>query len=177
MKKLKFIVAVLIPFLFIVFAISERFGLWDHLLGLDKVILVAKNFETSYAVDACKPIRSNDSAWHPLMRLIKMYSTAKLPVNEQPKVFARFVAVSSAETMAGNKIMAEWTAPSTPISLIYVNWPGNTVPPDKYRIVGTVGDIREWVERYRKDFHLLVLDVFLSLVLVLVSFILWKQEE
>ena len=66
-------------------------------------------------------MRRDDKEWSPLMPMITKYSNADLPRDKKPRVFARFKAVLSAKDDATG---AEWTAPSTPIVLIYKEWPG-----------------------------------------------------
>ena len=93
----------------------------------------------------------HDQAEHPLMRIITSYTHANLPKDKQPQVFARAVAVSSAKSDVG-----EWTAPTTPIYLLYGEWP--TPGKDDLKLgqtawaVGTIGDLHEWIRRDQADF-------------------------
>jgi hypothetical protein len=66
-------------------------------------------------------------------------------------VFARGQAITSAKTAAG-----EWTAPTTPIVLLYRKWPdpgsGDLKFGEDAFVVGTIGDLHDWVRRDRADF-------------------------
>jgi hypothetical protein len=73
--------------------------------------------------------------------------------------------------------IAEWTAPSPPILLSYVDWPGNAVTPSDYRIVGTIGDLRVWVDKRRADFHFLARDILLSISSVVIGVLIWLAER
>lgn len=76
---------------------------------------------------------------------------------------------------------AEWTAPSTPLALLYRDWPGNEVPREDYRIIGTIGNLREWISKAKDDRRFLVQDVFLGTFTPLLGFglflIEWKTER
>jgi hypothetical protein len=88
------------------------------------------------------------------MRVIAKYSSARLPIGREPRVFARFVAVASARDEAGH---GEWTAPTTPVALLYKEWPGHgEVPPGDFVLVGTIGDLRTWIQRDETDFDFLI---------------------
>lgn len=175
-RILKFASAIIIPLCVLTFVISMRAGIWDWWLGIDKVVKVAENFETSYAPDACRPVRAGDPAWKPLLKLIDKYSIANLPKDRKPKVFARSVAILSQKIDMGPGVIAEWTAPSTPIVLIYRDWPGRAVPPQDYRIVGTLGDLRTWINRSRDDFRFFMQDILLAVLSVTLGAIIWLAE-
>ena len=68
--------------------------------------------------------------------------------------FARFRAIISAGAAGG-----EWTAPTTPVVLFYRKWPdpgsGEFKPGRDAFIVGTIGDLHDWVRRDRADFDFL----------------------
>ena len=176
-RLLKLLLAVILPLITIIFVVSEHVGLWDRFFGLTDVLEVARKFETSYAEGVKRTVRPGDPAWVPVLDLIRRYSPAELPAGREPRVFARSVAVSSAKMEAGSGQIAEWTAPSTPILLIYIDWPGNTVPPSDYRIVGTIGDLRTWVAKRQADFHFLARDVLISFTSIVVGFIVWFVEH
>jgi hypothetical protein len=116
---------------------------------------------------------ARDLAWRPLLRLIYRYSNARIPKNREPKVVARFVAVASAREPIGNGGVVEWTTPSTPIAVSYLEWPGNDVPPADYRIVGTIGDLHAWISRSKSDLHSWVVDVFMVASSVVVGVYIW----
>jgi hypothetical protein len=175
-RTLKFFLAIVIPVCVIAFVFSMRTGFWDWCFGIDKVVKVTENFETSYAPDACHPVRPGDPAWDPILKLISKYSSADLPKDKKPKVFARFVAVLSQKTDLGQGKIAEWTAPSTPIALIYRDWPGQDVPPQDYRIVGTIGDLRIWINRSRDDFRFVMQDILFAILAIIIGTIIWFTE-
>jgi hypothetical protein len=115
---------------------------------------VAARFDRSYSKDAGLPVRPGDKEWPPLMRVITKYSRVELPTNKKPCVFARAVAVTSAKNESA---LGEWTAPTTPILLLYKEWPGHgSLTPDDYRTVGTIEDLHTWIRRDEADFDFLV---------------------
>src|SRR5579862_4753987 len=114
-----------LPFLYLGFILADRFGTWDRLFGLDLVEQAAANFELSYAPGASTPVRMGDKEWRPLLKLTYRYSPATFPTDKQPLLFVLFVALSSAGTPSEGPTLAEWTAPSTPLTLLYHNWPGH----------------------------------------------------
>ena len=99
----------------IVFAISTYLGFWNFLRGDNLLADVAARFDKSYTENAAMPVIRGDKEWAPLMRVITKYSHAQLPTDKEPRVFARLPAVISAKNEAAR---AEWTAPTTPITLI-----------------------------------------------------------
>jgi hypothetical protein len=134
----------------VVFAVMTYFGVWNHLRGDDLVSEVAARFDKSYSEDASIPVRRSDKEWEPLLRIIA--HSHRLPHDREPFVFARFPAVLSAKTEDGGKLMAEWTAPTTPVALLYKEWPGQGIPKEDYRIVGTIQDLHEWIRTDEADF-------------------------
>ena len=86
------------------------------------------------------------------MRVIAKYSHAQLLAGREPRVFVRFVAVASAQNEAAH---SEWTAPTTPVVLLYKDWPGH-VPPEDVVLVGTIGDLHTWIQRDESDFDFLI---------------------
>lgn len=51
----------------------------------------------------------------------------------------------------------EWTAPTTPIALLYKEWPGHRfVGPEDVVFVGTIGDLHAWMQRDESDFDFLI---------------------
>jgi hypothetical protein len=163
-------VLVILPILYLGFILADRAGFWDHLSGLDLVEQAAARFERSYAPDASAPVRVGDKEWIPLLNLTSRYSHAQFPTDKQPRVIARFAAVSSARLPAEGPVEAEWTAPSTPLVLMYRDWPGNVVASDDYRIIGTIGNLREWISEAKDYRRFLVQDVFLGIFTPLLGF-------
>jgi hypothetical protein len=176
-RLLKLLAAVILPLITIAFVITEHVGWWDRFFGLTDVLEVARRFETSYAEGVKRTVRPGDPGWTPVLDLIRRYSPAELPPGREPHVLARSVAVASAKTETGPGKIAEWTAPSTPILLIYADWPGNTVPPSDYRIVGTIGDLRTWVTKRQADIHFFARDVLISCFSIVIGFIVWFVEH
>jgi hypothetical protein len=182
-RKTKLVLNVLLlvlPLLYLGFIVADRFGVWDRLTGLDLVEHAAANFELSYAPDASTPVRVGDKEWGPLLKLTYRYSNAQFPNDKQPKVFARFQAVSSARTPPEGPIIAEWTSPSTPLALLYQDWPGHDIPKEDVRVIGTIGDLRDWISNAKDYRRFLVQDVFLGTFTPLLGFALflidWRKE-
>jgi hypothetical protein len=175
-RTLELVSAVIIPFCILIFVVSQRVGFWDWWFGLNDVEKVAVNFETSYASDASHPVRPGDPSWQPLLILIRNYSHVDLPKGREPKVFARSVAISSQKMDLGDGKFAEWTAPTTPIILIYRDWPGQTVPPTDYRIVGSIADLRTWINRSKDDFRFIVQDFSLTFLSLVFAIMIWLRK-
>jgi hypothetical protein len=172
------VLLLLLPLLYLGFIIADRFGVWDRLAGLDLVEHAATNFELSYAPDASAPVRLGDKEWVPLLRLTYKYSNAQFPTNKKPLLIARSVAISSGRTPAEGPVLAEWTAPSTPLALLYHDWPGHgDVQPTDYRVVGTIGDLREWISKAKDYRRFLVQDVFLGMFTPLLGFALFLIDR
>jgi len=172
------VLSLLLPILYLVFLLADRAGVWSRLQGLDRVERVAERFEKSYAPNASAPVIAGDPEWEPLLKLIYRYSHASLPKDKQPQTVARFRAVASGkEETPGGELIAEWTAPSTPFALLYLPWPGQPIPKEDYRVVGTIGDLRAWITRSKDDLRFLVKDVFLVLFSFAVGLTLLLQEH
>jgi hypothetical protein len=144
---------VTLAILSVAFAVVSYKTQWDWWLRDDLVEKLAERFDLSYSNGAASPVGPDDPEWVPLLRLIKHYSPHRdeLPKDREPKVFARAQAITSAKTAAG-----EWTAPSTPIVLLYRKWPDPGSGDFKFGQdafpVGTIGDLHDWVRRDRADF-------------------------
>ena len=140
----------------VAFAIVSYTTRWDWLLHDDMVEKVASRFDLSYSNDAALPVQRGDPEWAPLLRLIEKYSPGNggLPKDRPPMTFARAPAITSAQTPFG-----EWTAPSTPVLLLYRKWPDPGSGEFKWGqdafVVGTIGDVHDWVRRDRADFDFL----------------------
>ena len=135
---LRLFASVVLPLLTIVFLVIDWSGGWDRFFGLNHVEAIAARLETSYAKNIDRQIGPDEEGWKPLLRLIEKYSNVQLPKDLEPKVLARSVAIQSAQMELGERKIVEWTAPATPIILLYETWPGNKVTPEKYRVVGTI---------------------------------------
>jgi hypothetical protein len=171
------ILGIVLPLFGLGFVVSDRLGVFDEWLGHTEVLNIANRFETSYEPGIDRQVRADEDGWRPLLRLIRRYSSATLPDNEEPIVFARAVAIVSGKIEIGDSRAAEWTSPSTPTLLIFQEWPGSMVPKDKYLIVGTIGDLRKWVEDSRRDLRFVFQDVFLSIVAVSFGALLLAQKK
>jgi hypothetical protein len=143
--------AVLLSLVSIVFAALSYFGFFNYVRGDDLLDALASRLDTSYATDVSRQVRPPDPEWHPLMRVIRSYSPARatIPRDREPVVFARMAAVASAKSEAG-----EWTAPTTPIVLLYRELsPGTSLLPGQDGwTIGTLGDFHEWIRRDEADF-------------------------
>jgi hypothetical protein len=182
-KRVLTAVTLLLPFLYLGFIVADRFGVWDRLTGLYLVEQVSQRFDLSYADDASHPVRVGDKTWDPVMKLIFRYSKAHFDESKTPRVVARFQASLSTRTPEQGPVFAEWTAPSTPIVVIYQDWPTNTgkgIPPEQFCIVGTIGDLRDWISKEKDRRKFLVQDIFLGTfgpLLGVLVFILEKTIE
>lgn len=175
MKKVKSIVRWLgvgLSAVSVVFAILTYLGVWNYLRGDTLLVDLAARFDKSYTEDAGRPVRPTDKEWAPLIRVISKYTHAALPTDKQPLLFARSVAVlSEKREEAGTG--AEWTAPTTPIMLIYKEWPTHgPVTPDDYRTVGTLEDLHNWVRNDGNDFDFLVRTIFFGILSLCVGLFL-----
>lgn len=144
--------------------IFEYLGGLDRLLNIPLLDGVAIRFEQSYGREAARPIRPSDKEWAPTIKLIMEHTRTNLPRDRQPLVIARSVAVLSAQEPIGNGQIAQWTAPSTPILVLYKRWPGNSVGPEDYRVVGTIGDLRSWIADYREKWKFYVNDLLFAIL-------------
>jgi hypothetical protein len=135
----------------VLFATLSYGGFWSYIRGNDILNALADRLDTSYAPDVSRLVKPHDPEWRPLMRVIKRYSRADLLQDREPVVFARAQAIASAVTNAG-----EWTAPTTPVMLIYREWPapgtGDFIKGKDFVTVGTLGDIHDWIKRDQADF-------------------------
>jgi len=159
-------VAAVFAILPVVILLAVYFGALDSWLQISTLDKVAEHFEQSYAPHASHPIRPWDAEWAPTIRLIKAYTRVSLPKDRQPRIIGRYVAISSAQEVIGKGQIAEWTAPSTPMLVLYKDWPGNTLAPDDWRI-GSIGDFRSWINQYRDKWKFLVDDVLLAFLTLL----------
>ena len=158
MKKVHRLARVAAPILTLLwfgFVALDNAGLWDRWRGIDKLEAVSARFDTSYG-DISRVVRPTDPEWSRLLNLIYAYSTASIPRNREPKALVRLVAVLSGYAGDEHNPIAQWTAPSTPIILFYVDWSGQEVAADDARQVGTIGDLHTWIERDKSDFRIRV---------------------
>jgi len=151
-------------FVFIVLDHSEVFDSSGRVTMLKEV---AARFNLSYTPDASKPVDRGDPEWSAVMSLIYRYSKADFPKDKDPQVLARDVAVLSAKGDLGS----EWTAPSTRLLLLYKPWPGNSMGPEDYRVVGSIGDFQDWITKDQARHKFLVHDVFVGGLSLVVGFL------
>jgi hypothetical protein len=99
--------------------------------------------------------------------LIRKYSATNLADGKTPQVIVRFQAkVFDAQLLGQTGKLAQWTSPATPVAVMYFNWPNvrfpnGTVPTDQFTIVGTLGNLHEWIARSHDDFHFWIVDLLL----------------
>ena len=151
----------------------NHFGVIDHWRGLDKVQEVADRFDLSYAPEASRPVYPQDSEWKPTMELIEKYSTVKWPVGREPQTIARMKADFSTHDLSGH----EWTAPSTPIVVLFRHWPGNSgksIPQEDFRVVGTIGDLHSWIAQSKDEFNFWLSDCPIAVLLAALGYWLWR---
>jgi hypothetical protein len=153
--------------LYLAFVIAEKEGFWDRLKGLDQAQQVAERFEKSVGPDDAVPVHAGDKEFAPTIGLIRKYSATKLAADKTPQMIVRGQAkVYDAQPGIEEGKLAQWTSPATPIFVLYYDWPnvrfpGGTVPKDQVAIVGTLGNLQEWIIRSHEDFHFLVVDLIL----------------
>jgi hypothetical protein len=176
-KNVLTIITLLLPFLYVGFVVADRLGIWDETSGLDLVQSASDRFEESYAENASQPVRVGDKEWKPLLRIIYRYSRATFPTDKEPRVVARMVAPLSVRTPQAGPLKSEWTVPSTPLYLLYRDWPGQSVYPDDYRVVGSIGDLQEWISKEKDRRRFLVQDIFLGIFGPLLSVVIFWLEK
>jgi hypothetical protein len=152
-------IAVLVSLVSFGFAALSYTGFWSEFRGDNQAANAANRFDLSYGPEAAQPVTSDDPAWKPLLRIIEKYTQARLLQDHAPKLLARSVAVSSDKLMAGDVVIAQWTAPTTPIVLFYTRWPdpghGPFIKDKDFVTVGSLGDLHDWIRRDQADFDFL----------------------
>jgi hypothetical protein len=143
----------------VVFAVLTYFGFWNYYRGDTLLEALAARLDLSYA-EVNRVVRPGEPAWRPLLRVIANHTHVDLPRDKEPVVFARATAIASAKTDFG-----EWTAPTTPIALLYKQWPtGQDLPPEDYRIVRTIQDLYEWIRKDETDFYFVCRTIILGML-------------
>jgi hypothetical protein len=167
--------AAVLPIICLLLVVAEHDGLIDHWRGLDRVKTVADNFSLSYAPGASTPVYPSDAAWKPLVELIQKYSKVKLRTDKQPQTVARFESTLSTRQDVGEGTHYEWTSPSTPFAVIYRHWPdpGTTFQREDYTIVGSIGDLQNWIAQSKADYHFLVKDIVLGILALALGYAGW----
>lgn len=161
----------LVAVLAIAFTALNHSGFIDHLRGLDSAGEVASRYDLSYGQGSAGPIYESDPAWPALIRLTYKYSKADLPRDRKPVVMVRDVALQSAidrnVERLGSPVRAQWTAPTTPIFLVYRMWPSPGGPPissQDVRVIGTIADLHDWIRKDSDDFRFMVTDIAFALL-------------
>jgi hypothetical protein len=159
----------------VLFAIFTYFGFWNEWRGDNLAGAAAARFDKSYTADASRPVRVGDKEWRPLMRLIEQYSHADLPKDKKPLVLARSVALTSVKQEATG---SEWTAPTTPLILLYKEWPNQgDLSRDDWLVVGTIEDLHNWIRTDGADFDFLVRTIIFGILSVCVGVFLALPES
>jgi hypothetical protein len=155
---------VVLPLCILLMAVAEHTGMHDRWRGLDLVEKASDSFNHSYGIEPSKPIYPEDPEWAPTLGLIEEYSRYKLRTDRQPATIARQQAKLSVKEPNAD---LDWTAPSTPLVVLYRHWPGNSgevIPRDEVTIVGSIGDLQNWIARSKAEFHFRVNNIILGLM-------------
>ena len=163
MSKLANWFALVFAVLTLALVIAEQLGALDWYLDLKPMQKVAASLSSSYA-PAQRIFTPADSEWRPTIRLIRKYTSVHLPEKTPPKAIARFRAVLSGKEDLPQGGVAEWTAPSTPIVLIYGPGKALRVDVDHVVVVGDVGDLSTWIAEYRDYWKFMLNDVLLGVL-------------
>ncbi len=159
----------------VLLVIGLHFGLADAVLGLRPAIEVAETYDHSYDIAHLpRVVHPEDAAWKPMMRLIRWYSRKTVDYS-RAQTIARFVALDSKDLEVNGAVLAEWTAPSTPFVVLY----GRLDDGRKYTMkdavfVGTIGELHDWIQRARDDFHFWTNDAVLGALSAGVMVLLWR---
>jgi hypothetical protein len=174
MKRiLKFIAAAIMPAFYLTFVIADHYGIWDEMRGLNEVKAVAARMSVSYA-EAKRQYWPSDKEWKPTLALIARYTDTKLPPGKSPLMIARYKAVASANIEIAPGKYAEWTAPATPLVLVYRDPPQSF---DDAVVVGTIGDLPMWIDKSKNDFRFLIQNVLLGLFSLSLGILIWTVEH
>ena len=157
---------ILVPLCLVLMAWGEHTGRFDRWRGLDQVEKVSDSFNHSYGIEPSKRVYPGNPEWAPTLELIKEYSKHKLRADREPATIARMQATQSIQERNTD---LEWTSPSTPFAVLYRQLPENlskdfTV--DDYTIVGSIGDLQNWIAQSKAEFHFIVNDIILGLISV-----------
>jgi hypothetical protein len=77
----------------------------------------------------------------------------------------------------GDGKISEWTAPSTGVVVFYQHWPTNTgksIPPEDFTVVGSIGELQNWIVQSRNDWYFMLHDIIFALIALVVGSILWS---
>lgn len=166
-----------IAVLTMLFTVTEHYGVWDGVRCTDEMRAVAEGMNTSYQ-SAQRIFRPTDPQWNCFIKLIHQNSSVEFPEGKEPKVIGRFVAIASEKKEIGPNQVVEWTAPSTPVLVLFKDWSENEVEvgPKDYIIVGTIGDLSSWIEQDKNNFSFKVQNIFLGLLSLAVTLLLLLSD-
>jgi hypothetical protein len=170
---LKFLAAAVMPSLYLAFIITDHYEAWDRVRGLNEVKIVAARMNVSYA-EAKRQYWPSDKEWIPTLALITRYTKAQLPQGKSPVMIARYKAVASAKIDITPGSSAEWTAPTTPLVLLYRDPP---LSMDDAVIVGDIGDLSVWIDKSKSDFRFLIQNVLLGVFSIALAVLIWSVEH
>jgi hypothetical protein len=133
----------------VTFAALNYYGFWRHVRGDDLLEALANRLDTSYAEDVSRQVRPGEREWNPLLRVLATH--VQVPKDKTPVVFARAQAITSSKNEGG-----EWTAPTTPIFLMFRDWPAPVTGDFKRGVdfiqVGTLDDLHQWIKVDQSEF-------------------------
>lgn len=89
-------------------------------------------------------------------------------------MIARFSAVASAKIDLAPGKFAEWTAPTTPLVLLYREAPLSW---DDTLVVGDIGDLPIWIDKSKSDFRFLIQNVLLGVFSLSLGILIWTIEQ
>jgi hypothetical protein len=161
------------PAVYLIFVITDHYEVWDEIRGLNEVKAVAARMNISYAEEK-RQYWPSDKEWKPTLALITRYTNAQLPRGKSPVMIARYKAVASAKIDITPGAFAEWTAPTTPLVLLYRDPPlsmGDAV------VVGDIGDLFIWIDKSRSDFRFLIQNVLLGIFSLSLGVLIWTVEH
>lgn len=169
---LKFLAAAVMPALYLAFVVTDHYEVWDRVRGLNDVKAVAARMSISYA-EAKRQYWPRDKEWEPTLALITRYTKFQLPQGRTPVMIARYKAVASAQIEIPGGENAEWTAPTTPLVLLYSDPPKN----EDTVIVGDIGDLFVWIDKSKSDFRFLIQNVLLGIFSITLGVLIWAVEH
>jgi hypothetical protein len=174
---LKFVAAAIMPAIYLAFVITDHYDVWDEVRGLNDVKVVAARMNTSYE-EVQRQYRPSDKEWKATVDLIKKYTKSQLPPGREPLVVMRYGAITSAKLDLGYGKFAEWTAPTTPLALLYHEFPTpGSIKPEDIVIVGQIGDLFAWIDKSKTDFRFFVQNVLLGIFSLTLAILIWGIEH
>jgi hypothetical protein len=105
--------------------------------------------------------------------LIEKYSNVKWPPGREPQEVARVQAKFSEQDEGGY----EWTSPGTPFLVLFRRNTGQGVPKDDAAIVGSIGELHNWIQRRKDSVHFLFSDCFMAAMAAVLGYWLWRLNR